>query len=115
MGFCMGGVLTVLAAVHVPEADAASAWYGYPPPDSGDVRAIRIPVQGHSAPDDVPFPIAGVDAMEARLTAGRVRYEVHRYKAQHAFGSETGPTYNGEAAKLAWQRILTFLAAHLTG
>jgi len=27
-GFCMGGALTLLAAVNVPEADAGVAWYG---------------------------------------------------------------------------------------
>ncbi len=115
MGFCMGGVLTILAAVHVKEADAASAWYGYPPPEAGDVRTIRIPFQGHFALDDVPFPIAGVDALEVRLKDGRVRYEFHRYKAQHAFGNETGPNYIPEAAKLAWDRTLTFMGTHLKG
>jgi hypothetical protein len=30
-GFCMGGALTLLAAVHVPEADAGVVWYGFPP------------------------------------------------------------------------------------
>src|SRR5947208_5861623 len=30
-GFCMGGALTVLSAVNVPEMDAAVIWYGYPP------------------------------------------------------------------------------------
>lgn len=113
MGFCMGGVLTNLAAVHVKEADAASAWYGYPPPEAGDVRTIKIPLQGHFAIDDVPFPIAGVDALEARLKEGKVRYDFHRYKAQHGFGNETGPYYVPEAAKLAWERTLSFMAMHL--
>src|SRR5207302_1266725 len=30
-GFCMGGALTVLSAVNVPEMDAGVIWYGYPP------------------------------------------------------------------------------------
>src|SRR5438128_10862299 len=30
-GYCMGGALTILAACFVPEADAAVAWYGFPP------------------------------------------------------------------------------------
>jgi len=115
MGFCMGGVLTILAAGHVEEADAASAWYGYPPPQAGDVRAISIPLQGHFAMDDVPFPIAGVGALEARLKEGKVRYEFHRYKAGHAFGNETGPNHNPEAAKLAWERTLAFFGTHLKG
>src|SRR3954465_3728718 len=29
-GFCMGGALTVLSAVSVPEMDAGVIWYGYP-------------------------------------------------------------------------------------
>src|SRR5436309_14369462 len=29
-GFCMGGALTVLSAVNVPEMDAGVIWYGYP-------------------------------------------------------------------------------------
>jgi carboxymethylenebutenolidase len=114
-GFCMGGVLTILAAVHVKEADAASAWYGYPPPEAGDVRTIRIPVQAHFAVDDVPFPIAGVDGLEARLKEGKVGYDFHRYKAGHAFANESGPNYNPEAAALAWQRTMTFFATHLNG
>lgn len=114
-GFCMGGALTVLAAVHVQEADAASAWYGFPPPEAGDVRTIRIPLQGHFALDDAAFPIAGVDALEARLKEGKVRYEFHRYKAGHAFGNETGANYVPEAARLAWERTLAFFATHLKG
>src|SRR5699024_10896660 len=31
IGFCMGGVLALLAAMHVPETDAAVSWYGVPP------------------------------------------------------------------------------------
>src|SRR5438128_12590718 len=28
MGYCMGGALTILSSVFVPEADAAVCWYG---------------------------------------------------------------------------------------
>src|SRR3954462_6138528 len=35
MGFCMGGALTIAAAVHVPEAAAAVPFYGIPPPAFG--------------------------------------------------------------------------------
>ena len=30
-GFCMGGALTCLSSVHVPELDCGVIWYGYPP------------------------------------------------------------------------------------
>ena len=31
VGFCMGGALTVLAALYVKEVNACSSWYGFPP------------------------------------------------------------------------------------
>ena len=37
-GFCMGGALTVLAAVNVPETDAGVIWYGYPPLEFIDTK-----------------------------------------------------------------------------
>ena len=43
MGFCMGGALTLLSAVNVPEAHAAVAWYGFPPLDYIDATKIKIP------------------------------------------------------------------------
>ena len=120
-GFCMGGALTLLAAVNVPEADAAVVWYGYPPLEYVDAAKIKAPLLAHYAIDDVPFPIAKVDELEKKLRDAGVRYEFHRYKAQHAFANETavGPKklpiveYNPEAAKLAWQRTMDFLAKNL--
>ncbi|MCZ7566252.1 MAG: dienelactone hydrolase family protein [Burkholderiales bacterium] len=113
IGFCMGGALTVLAAMHVPEVDAASSWYGVPPPEAGDPTKIRIPVQGHFALKDAFFTPATVDALEAKLKQGDVTHEFHRYDANHAFGNETGQYYDAAATKLAWQRSLDFLAKHL--
>ena len=40
-GFCMGGALTLLAAVNAPEADAAVAWYGFPPLEYVDASKIK--------------------------------------------------------------------------
>ena len=121
-GFCMGGALTLLAAVHVPEADAASVFYGYPPLDYVDAARIKAPLMGHWATRDVPFPIAGVDALEQKLQAAHVDYEFHRYDAQHAFFNETQVgdkkllpvvEYAPDAARLAWQRTLAFFGRHL--
>ncbi len=113
IGFCMGGVLSVLAAVYVKESDAAVSWYGLPPEEAADVSKIKIPLQGHFALKDPYFTAAQVDQMEARLKNGRVAYEFYRYQADHAFGNETGERYDPEAAKFAWQRSLDFLEEHL--
>lgn len=113
IGFCMGGALTVLAAMYVPETDAVSSWYGVPPPEAGDPGKIRIPVQCHVALKDAFFTPAAMDAFEAKLKAAKVPHEFHRYDANHAFGNETGPNHDAAAAKLAWQRTLDFLKKQL--
>jgi carboxymethylenebutenolidase len=109
IGFCMGGALTMLAAMYVPETDAVSSWYGVPPPEAGDPSKIRVPVQGHFALNDAHFSPASVDAFEAKLKQGKVPHEFHRYDANHAFGNETGANHDPAAAKAAWERTLDFL------
>ena len=109
LGFCMGGVLAILAAMHVPEVDAAIPWYGIPPEEAGDPRTIRVPLQGHFALEDTHFTPAQVDVLESKLKEGNVKHEIYRYQANHAFGNETGENYDPEAKELAWERTLAFL------
>lgn len=118
-GFCMGGALTLLSAVHVPELDAAVAWYGFPPLDYIDASKIKAPLMGHFAMADAFFPIQQVDALEQKLQQAGVRYTFYRYQAQHAFANETmlNPPipvkYDAAAAETAWQRTLEFLDRNL--
>lgn len=119
-GFCMGGALTLLSAVNVPEADAAVIWYGVPPLEFVDPARIKMPLMGHWATDDAAFPIASVDALEKKLTDGGVKYEFFRYDAKHAFANETADSknlpflkYDPKAAELAWRRTIEFLGKHL--
>jgi carboxymethylenebutenolidase len=109
----MGGVLSILAAVHVKECDAAISWYGVPPEEAADTRTIKIPIQGHFALEDEHFTPPQVDALESRLKEGNVNYTFYRYQAQHAFGNETSERHDPEATKLAWQRSLDFLEKHI--
>ena len=118
-GFCMGGALTLLSAVFVPEADAAVAWYGFPPLDYIDASKIKAPLMGHFAIHDAFFPITGVDALEEKLKAAGVRYAFHRYEAQHAFANENNVNpgmplkYDPTAADTAWTRTMEFFDRHL--
>src|SRR5262247_2237372 len=68
-GYCMGGALTILASIFVPEVKAAVAWYGFPPLEYVDASKIKAPLLGHYAIEDVPFPIATVDLLEQKLRA----------------------------------------------
>jgi carboxymethylenebutenolidase len=115
-GYCMGGALTLLAAVFVPEADAGVVFYGYPPLEYIDASKIKMPLMAHWAVDDAPFPIAKVDDLEKMLSAAGVNFEFHRYQAMHAFANETQvgaarlpiTEYKPEAAATAWDRTLFF-------
>ena len=119
-GFCMGGALTVLSAVNVPEADAAVIWYGYPPLEYVDASKIKAPLLGHWATQDQAFVIGGVDALEKKLRDANVKFEFHRYNCKHAFANETADQkkldmlkYDPKAAEVAWKRTMDFLAKQL--
>jgi carboxymethylenebutenolidase len=113
VGFCMGGALTVLAAMYVKEASACSSWYGFPPEQAGDVRTITTPLQLHFAEQDQSFSPEGARALEAKLKEGKVPFESYWYNAGHAFFNEKGPNHNAECAKLAWDRTVAFFAKQL--
>src|SRR2546423_1911199 len=112
-GFCMGGALTLLSAVNVPETDAAVAWYGFPPLEYIDAAKVKAPLMGHYAIDDQAFPIGKVDELEKKLRDAKVKFKFHRYKAKHAFANEEANSkklamleYNPQAAELAWKRTM---------
>ncbi|MBV8198850.1 MAG: dienelactone hydrolase family protein [Candidatus Eremiobacteraeota bacterium] len=113
MGFCMGGALALIAAMH-DGFDAASIWYGYPPAEAGDPAKISIPLQGHWAIHDGFFNTSGVDELEARLKAGAVSHEFHRYDAKHGFYNTGEPGqgglghYNRKHAESAWRHTIQF-------
>jgi carboxymethylenebutenolidase len=122
-GYCMGGALTILSLTMAPEADAGVAWYGLPPLEYVDASKIKSPLMAHWATQDQAFPLASVDALEEKLRGAGVRYEGHRYLAQHAFANETqqGPgrlamtQYDAVWAQLAWDRTLRFFGKELAG
>ena|SRR5579872_5318396 len=113
-GYCMGGALTLLAAMYDPEFSAAVIYYGFPPEEAGDPASIKIPVMGHWATQDQFFPLARVEQIEGRLKAGNVPHEFHRYDAGHAFSNPGGiGNYHEAHANTAWQRTVTFFKKHL--
>ncbi len=113
MGFCMGGALTVAAAVHVPDLAAAVCFYGIPPADFADPAKIKIPFQGHFANQDDWCTPAAVDALESTIKAAGQSPEIHRYDAAHAFFNERSAAYNLDCANQAWERMAAFLKAKL--
>src|SRR5262245_32684988 len=114
MGFCMGGALSIIAGVKIPELEAAVCFYGIPPAEAADPKALRVPLQGHFANHDDWCTPAAVNALETTLKEARVSNELFRYEAQHGFFNEQRPdVHDAAASQLAWERTLRFLNAHL--
>ena len=115
VGFCMGGALTIAAAVHLPGLAAASCFYGIPPAALADPAQIAIPFQGHFADLDDWCTPAAVDALAAILPAAS-HAEIHRYPAQHAFFNDSRPeVHDAACARQAWERTLEFFGKKLVG
>src|SRR5437899_1034834 len=113
-GFCMGGALTILAAVRVPEMDAGACFYGLPELPAAELKKIKIPLICHFANQDAWITPAKVNDFEAALKQSKSKFEIYRYDAQHAFMNETRPeVYAAASTKLAWDRTLKFLKSAL--
>jgi carboxymethylenebutenolidase len=116
MGFCMGGALTVAAAVHVPELSAAVCFYGIPPTAFADPAKIAVPFQGHFAHRDDWCTPAAADALEQALKGAGREAQIHRYEADHGFFNERrGEVYDAACAQQAWDRMTAFLGRTLGG
>jgi carboxymethylenebutenolidase len=119
VGFCMGGMLTlVLAAQEGDRVAAAVPFYGAPLGDGEpDWSGLTASVAGHFAGDDDFFPADAVTALGAKLRAmGKdVTFTMHPGTG-HAFANEHDPfgTHDPEASMRAWSDALAFLHAQLT-
>ena len=115
MGYCMGGAVALLAAITVPEVDAAVPFYGAPPGMAEQSRNVSVPVLGHFALQDGFFSPEMVREFETNMKQSPAAASVtfHFYDAGHAFANEEGAAYNADAATLAWDRSVEFLAANL--
>ena len=113
VGFCWGGGMVNQLAVSNPDLKAAVAFYGRQP-EAADVAKIKAGVQLHYGGTDERIN-AGIPAYEEALKKAGISYELYTYEgAQHAFHNDTSPTrYNEAAAKLAWDRTLTFFKKYL--
>ena len=113
VGFCWGGAMSNNLAVNVSSLKAAVAFYGRQPA-ADDVAKIKAAVQLHYGSMDEGVN-KGIAAYEEALKTNKINYELYIYEgAQHAFHNDTAPTrYNETAAKLAWERTMSFFQKQL--
>jgi len=116
VGFCMGGAFALqLAAQEGGKVAAAVAFYptGYMP---DDYAALEAPVLIHIPDADQINPPTLAEELTEKISASTGRKpEIDHYPAGHAFLNEDDllGTYDAEQAKIAWDRTVAFLRAHL--
>ena len=112
VGFCYGGGMAHTLAVRMPELNAAVPFYGNHPAAEDAVK-VKAPLLIHFAGVDERINSAW-PAYEVALRAAGTRYTAHQYAGtQHGFNNDTTPRFDTIAAKLAWERTMTFFNAQL--
>jgi len=121
-GFCWGGRQVWLYAAHNPSLKAGVAWYGPLETPKSDLRPenpidlvnqINVPILGLYGGKDMGIPIAQIEQMRAALKAAGKPSEIVIYPdAGHGFNADYRPSYNPQAAKDGWQRMLAWFKDH---
>jgi len=98
----------------VPELNAGVPFYGNAPAIA-DVPRIKAPLLLNFAENDERINAAW-PPYEAALKSAGVKYQAYVYPGtQHGFNNNTTPRYDAAAAKLAWQRTMSFFNDKLRG
>jgi len=118
IGFCMGGMLTLMiAALQGDKVAVATPFYGAPLGDMApDWSGLSAKVQGHFAENDDFFGPEAIKQLESQLKGMGKDVEFIIYPGTgHAFANEKDAlgTYDPENAKLALDRAVSFLHEHL--
>jgi carboxymethylenebutenolidase len=109
VGYCWGGTVAHLAACELPVA-CAVAYYGTRIVENLQ-RRPRAPVMYHFGARDRSIPPEAIERIRASDPGGAF----HVYEADHGFNCDQRAAFDPAAAKLARERTLAFLAAHLGG
>ncbi len=113
MGFCWGGgMVNHLAVALGRDLSAGVPFYG-PAPDTDDVRRIQAALLIQYAENDPRINAMWPD-FEAALIKHDIRHTMHMYAGtNHGFHNNSTPRYDEAAAKLAWDRTISFCDAEL--
>ncbi|MGQ0700588.1 MAG: dienelactone hydrolase family protein [Panacagrimonas sp.] len=113
MGYCLGGLLTYLAATRT-DADASASYYGVGIEKFlGEAETLRKPLLMHLAEQDEFVPAEARQRIIETL-GGRPQITIHRYPGcSHAFARNAGVHYDQAAAAAANERTARFFQQHL--
>ena len=112
-GFCYGGGMANTLAWRLPDIVKAAAPYYGGQPSAENAAKIKGALLLHYAGLDTRVN-AGWPAYETALKAANIPYEAFIYpEVNHGFHNDTTPRYDAAAAKLSWERTLTFFKKNL--
>jgi dienelactone hydrolase len=127
LGFCIGGMYSLMLSAETPHFSASVDYYGLvryaktsdqkPVSPIDRAKDIQAPLLAHFGTFDRLISAADIEALEAELRRASKPYELFTYNgAPHAFDEEFRPlAYRAVASKLAWERTMTFRDWHLKG
>lgn len=114
VGFCMGGGLSALLACEEPGLSGAAVFYGMAPPVEKVPRINCAVIAFYGARDQRVN--AGIPGFQQAMSAAGRSFEHHVYdNAGHAFFNDDAPSYDANAARDSYARLLAFFAWTLTG
>jgi carboxymethylenebutenolidase len=110
VGFCWGGKMAYVSACELPIACAVAYYGGRIVAELG--KTPKCPVLYHFGGKDTHIPPSDID--QIRAVDKRGTFFVYP-EADHGFNCDMRASFNADAAQLARQRTLAFLAQHLRG
>ena len=121
-GYCMGGIMSLVAAGTYPDRIAAAASYhgarlATDAPDSPHLLApktkARVYVAG--AMEDPSFPDDMKARLEDALTKAGVDHRIETYPAKHGWVFRDTPVYDAAATERHWQSLFALFDSTLKG
>ncbi|MDN3202685.1 dienelactone hydrolase family protein [Algoriphagus sediminis] len=113
VGFCFGGWISNMMAVRLPDLAAAVPYYGGQP-SAEETANIKAPLRLQYAGLDERVN-AGWPDYEKALKANGVDYKAYFYPdTNHGFHNNTTARYDEAAAKLSWERTISFFRETLS-
>jgi carboxymethylenebutenolidase len=110
VGFCWGGKMAYVSACELPIACGVAYYGGRIVQELG--KTPKCPVLYHFGGKDTHIPPSDIE--QIRAVDRRGTFFIYP-EADHGFNCDQRASFNSDAAQLARQRTLAFLAQHLRG
>lgn len=109
VGWCMGGGLSLQAALENEKLDAAVIYYGPTETDRNKVTRLKVPLLGIYATQDEWVKIESVNEFEKMLIDLKKPHKFLKMEAVHAFANPSNAKYNPELSEQAFKEVMSFL------